>query len=226
MSSKIDLFPVAAKAKPVKRRTRFSRAAPARALLRGFGHGDMLTGLTYGQFSLIDLLQATLEVTGPADVAISTWSAGFYDLDAAERFRDDGLLRSIRFVMDSSQQKRGQASAFDVADLFGRECIRTTRSHAKFAVVSNDDWSVAITSSMNLNLNQRVEQFQMIDDLATSRVFLDFVDELYLERPFTVEDRSMPTLPGLEDVSALGIESTPWRKVERGGFPRTGVFFE
>lgn len=221
---KLDQFPVAATSKPVQRHSRFSRAASARVLLRDFSKGDLLTGLTYGQFSLIDLLQATLELTGPADVAISTWSAGFYDIDAAERFRDLGAMRSIRFVMDSSQQKRGQATAFDVAEVFGRDSIRTTRTHAKFACVTNDDWSIAITSSMNLNLNRRVEQFQMVDDLPSARVFLDFVDELFRTEPFSVEDRKMPTLPGLEDESALGIESTPWRDIERGGFPSLGVF--
>lgn len=210
--------------KSTHRRARFSRVAPARALLRGLQHGDMVTGLTYGQFSLIDLLQAVLEVTGPADVAISTWSAGFYDIDAAKHFRDLGSMRSVRFVMDSSQQKRGQATAFDVADIFGREAIRTTRSHAKFATVTNDDWSIAITSSMNLNLNQRVEQFQLVDDEDTCRLFLDFVDELFRAQPFSVEDRSMPTLPGLEDVPACGIEATNWRKVECGPAPVIGVF--
>lgn len=66
--------------------------APAHELIKDLGHGDMITGLTFGQFSLIDLIQATLRVTGPADVAISTWSAGFYDIDAAQKLprqRDD-----------------------------------------------------------------------------------------------------------------------------------------
>ena len=214
-----------AKTAPVKRRARFSRVANARVMLRGFGHGDLLSGLTYGQFSLIDLVQATLEVTGPADVVISTWSAGFYDVDAAERFRDDGAMRSCRFVLDSSQQKRGQATAFDVAEIFGRDAVRTTRTHAKFVLVTNDEWSVVITSSMNLNLNTRVEQFMMVDCPVTLEVFGGFVDELFRSEPFSVEDRRMPALPGLGDgQSALGIEATSWRKIERGKFPKIGRF--
>lgn len=224
--AKMDVFPTGAKAKPTTRRTRFARTAPARSLLRGFQKGEMLSGLTYGQFSLIDLIQATLEITGPADVTISTWSAGFYDLDAAKNFRDLGALRSVRFVMDSSQQKRGQATAFDVGEVFGFDSIRTTRTHAKFVTVTNDDWSVAITSSMNLNLNQRVEQFQLIDDAATADLFLGFVDELFRSEPFSVEDRKMPTLPGLEDEVSLGIEAIHWRSLERGSYPKLGVFHE
>lgn len=48
-------------------RARFSKVASARDTIRGF---------TFGQFSLIDLIQAALEIAGPADVTISTWSAG------------------------------------------------------------------------------------------------------------------------------------------------------
>lgn len=204
------------------RRARFSRVGSARVMLRGFSRGEMVTGLTFGQFSLIDLLQATLEVTGPADVAIATWSAGFYDVEAAEGFRDSGLIRSIRFVMDSSQQKRGQATAFDVGDVFGFENVRTARSHAKFATVTNESWSVAITSSMNLNLNQRVDQFQLVDDADTARLFLDFVDALFRDE-FSVEERSMPALRGLTGCSALGIAACSWREVECGGRPKIGV---
>ena len=163
-----------------KVRARFSKAAGARDTIASFGHGMDVAGLTFGQFSLIDLIQAALEITGPADVVISTWSAGFYDVDAAKRFRDDGLLRSIRFVMDAASMKTGQASVHDVAGLFGADAIRSTWTHAKFALIRNDDWAVVITSSMNLNLNARCEQFEMTDDAERCAMFAGFVDVLFL----------------------------------------------
>lgn len=184
----------------------------------------MITGLTFGQFSLIDLIQATLRVTGPVDVAISTWSAGFYDIDAAQNFRDNGMIRTIRFVLDSSQQKRGQATVYDVAEIFGRENVRTVRSHAKFATISNNDWQVAITSSMNLNLNQRMEQFQMVDDADTCGMFLAYVDDLFVSQEFGTKSYGTLALPGMRDVPACSVESTNWRKIDRGRFPKIGVF--
>lgn len=181
-------------------RARFSKVASARDTIAGFGHEMDVAGLTYGQFSLLDLIQATLEVTGPADVAIATWSAGFYDVDAAERFRDSGMIRSIRFVMDSSG-KRGQATVGDVAEIFGESSVRATRSHAKFALVSNDEWDVLITSSMNLNLNPRCEQFEMTDDAQRAAVFHEFVDAVFSDLPEGA--RGDRQLPGLFDVEAV-----------------------
>lgn len=188
-----------------KARARFSKAANARDTISGFGHDMDVVGLTFGQFSLIDLIQAALEITGPADVTISTWSAGFYDVEAAENFRANGLMRSIRFVMDAASMKRGQASVADIADLFGPEAIRTTRTHAKFALVTNSDWSIVITSSMNLNLNPRCEQFEMTDDPERLKMFAAFVDELFRELPAggakgVNGDQSFPTLAGLDAV--------------------------
>ena len=183
-----------------KARARLSKVASARDTIAGFGHGMDVVGLTYGQFSLLDLIDATLEITGPADVTISTWSAGFYDVGAAERFRDSGRLRSVRFVMGSSA-KRGQASVCDVGDVFGRESVRATRLHAKFVIIQNDEWAVLITSSMNLNLNPRVEHFEMTDDLSRVELFSTFVDALFDELPEgDTEDRQMPAAQGLDAV--------------------------
>lgn len=183
----------------------------------------LLTGLTYGQFSLIDLLQALLEVTGPADVALSTWSSGFYDIEAARSFRDAGLMRSVRFVLDGSMQKRRQATAYDVAELFGRDNVRTTRTHAKFATVTNDDWSIAVTSSMNLNLNRRLEQFSIVDCPVTTGMFLAFVDEVFAVDT-GLESWDLLDVPALAEPPGLAIEATGWRDIERGGPPRRGVW--
>ena len=189
-------------------RARFSKVASARDTIAGFGRDMDVAGLTFGQFSLIDLIQAALEITGPADVTISTWSAGFYDIDAAERFRANGLMRSVRFVMDAASMKKGQASVHDIADLFGKDAIRTTRTHAKFALVRNDDWDVVITSSMNLNLNPRCEQFEMTDDAERCGMFAAFADALFEELPAGGArsrngDQSLPLLSGLEAVEPV-----------------------
>lgn len=200
-----------AHARPVKRSVRrLSKVANARETVRGFGHDVDVIGLTMGQFSLLDLIHAALDYTGPADVDIATWSAGLYDIEAARRFREEGRIRRIRFVMDSATEKRGQASAVQIDQLFGADAIRTTRSHAKFALLYNADWGVVITSSMNLNLNPRVEQFEMTDDRDRCDFFRSWVDAVWLEVPAGGErregDRQVPrtaTLEAVEPVSGV-----------------------
>ena len=216
MSNPTHPRPAVAHVRPARKaRTRFSKAAGAAATIAGFDHGLDVVGLTFGQFSLLDLIEATLELTGPADVTIATWSAGFYDVEAAERFRDNGSLRSIRFVLDSSE-KRGQATPADIASMFGKDAIRVFRSHAKFVLLRNADWDVVITTSMNLNLNARCEQFEMTDDPERAAMFHEFVDELFGElRAGSTGDRTLPVLDGLIDVA-------PQYSFEVGQRVRTG----
>ena len=54
---------------------RVSSAASARESLAGIAEGLEVDCLTFGQFSLIDALEAILEVTGPAEVVCATWTA-------------------------------------------------------------------------------------------------------------------------------------------------------
>lgn len=179
---------------------RVSKAAIAAHTIKGFDQESDLVALTYGQFSLIDLIQATLDITGAADVTIATWSTGFYDLEAAKNFQRDGRIRSIKFIMDSGRNKSGQAGVTDIADLFGEDSIITVRTHAKFVLITNEDWNIVITSSMNLNKNIRCEQFEMTNDKARHDMFTDFVRTAFEEVP---ENRSfgfgMPQMKTISD---------------------------
>lgn len=198
-------------------RARLSKVANAKDTIEGFDHDMDVCALTFGQFSLLDLIDAALLITGPADVVVCTWSAGFYDVEAAERFRDSGRLRSIRFIMDSGA-KRGQANVGDVAQIFGEGCVRATRTHAKFALIANDDWKVVITSSMNLNLNlnPRCEQFEMTDDPDRYAMFDEFVGTVFDELPAgDTGDRQLPLLQGMSAVK-------PNLGFQYGGPIRTG----
>lgn len=192
------------------RAARYSKAANAAATIEGFGHDlDITFAFTNGQFSLLDLIEATLDITGPAHVLISTWSAGFYDVDRAERFRDNGKMLSVRFIMDSSD-KRGQAKTGDIATMFGQDAIRTTRTHAKFVVIHNSEWNVVIQTSMNLNKNPRNEQFSMMDCEVTAGVILDIARALWDELPEgATYDRDLAYLKTVESVPAVrGVEMT------------------
>jgi hypothetical protein len=193
-----------------KTRARLSKVASARDTIDGFDHGCDILGLTFGQFSLIDLIDAALEISGPAHVVISTWSAGFYDVAAAIRWRDSGRMLTTRFVMDSSE-KRGQATPGSVADLFGADNVRTFRSHAKFALISNDDWSIVITTSMNLNLNPRLEQFEMTDDPDRFQLLDEFVTAVWDELPEgSHDDRTLPGIPHMAAVQpTVDIQMAP-----------------
>ena len=148
--------------------------AGAAAAIAGWKRGGRAIGLTMGQFSLIDLIRAVLDRTGPADVVLSTWTTGIRDADAAAWLVSSGAIKSLSIVTDRSFPSRQPGYAKRLIELFGADAIVCCRTHAKFAVIHNDGWKVTIRSSMNLNKNPRYEQFDIDDNPEIASFFLDF----------------------------------------------------
>lgn len=136
----------------------------ASEMTRELEPGGRLVGLTGGQFSLMDLIEALLVRTGPADVVIATWTAGVRDTEMADELDRLGLIRSMRLVVDGSFVGRQPQYVDRVRAVFGDDAIRTTSIHAKFVSVRNDDWHLLVRTSMNLNRNKRIELFELDDD--------------------------------------------------------------
>jgi hypothetical protein len=183
------------------RRPRLSKVTNARDALADFDRGEETYCLTFGQFSLMDAVEAVLDKTGPAHVALSTWTAGGADLTrSAEHLRDARIL-SLRLIVDCSFGQRQPSYLQHCRGLFGDDAIRTTRTHAKFVVITNDTWNVAIRTSMNLNENPRLESIEVSDDPALAGFLLSIVNELWTEEaPGDYRTKSRPQLPGIEGV--------------------------
>lgn len=186
------------------RRPRLSKVTNARDALADFGRGMETYCLTFGQFSLMDAVEAILEKTGPADVAISTWTAGNADLSRSAEHLHNGNIRSLRFVADCSFGQRQPGYLAELVRLFGAEAIRTTRTHAKFVVITNDDWQVAVRTSMNLNENPRLESIEVSDDPALAAFLLRVVDEIFAEEAVgDFSTKSRPALAGMDAILPL-----------------------
>jgi hypothetical protein len=141
--------------------------------------GCEIFGFTKGQFSLMDLIIAILEQTGPASVDISTWTAGDADIRHCYQFVESGKIVSARWVVDRSFPTRQPDYFKALCKRFSPESIRITRTHAKFCLIRNDEWDIALRSSMNLNKNPRFENFEISDDAALAGYFSRVVDEIF-----------------------------------------------
>ena len=185
---------------------------PAAAAVAPLRRGGRVSGLTLGQFSLLDLIRAILAKTGPADVTISTWTAGIRDAETAAWLLSADEIRSLRFVVDRSFATRQPRYARRMVELFGESAILATRTHAKFATIINDKWSIAVRSSMNLNKNARVEQFDIDDDPALCRLFGDYVDRVAAEQPAGVDVIEDAIQQGLAAMESSAGEPEDWER--------------
>jgi len=136
-------------------------------------------GVTKGQFSLIDLIQAVVAKTGPADLVVSTWTAATADVKSCLEFMQAGQLTGARFLIDFSFQRRQPAVAQAIRDTFGHNSLRVTQNHAKFFMLNAPGWTVTCKTSMNLNQNPRLEDFDLSNDPALNAFLLELVGDLF-----------------------------------------------
>lgn len=140
--------------------------------------GDSVSMITKGQFSMLDLLMAVIEQTGPAHVVISTWTMGIRDAERAEDLLRRRSILSLRMLVDRSFPTRQPKYAAQVLARFGPDAFVLSRVHAKFAVVLGADLSVCVRGSMNLNTNPRWEQADVDVDAGLCAFYAGLVTDL------------------------------------------------
>ena len=140
------------------------RAENAREILKGFTKGVEIYGFTKGQFSVIDILTAALDIIGKAELTISTWTASKTEVRRVLEFVDSVKLTSAKCLVDLSFQNRTPELAQKIREIFGAGSIRVGKNHAKFFLLENASWKIVCKTSMNLNFNPRFENFDIAHD--------------------------------------------------------------
>jgi len=193
--------------KKQKRNIRVEKTASASIAIGDIKKGEDTFILTYGQFSLIDALIVILHQTGEADVVISTWTAAHAHLDKAKELMTDANIRSLKLIVDRSFKTRQPAYFKQMIDTFGEESIRETVTHAKFMIITNDNWNIVVRTSMNLNENPRLENIEISESEEFTAFFQTLTEEMFREiKPMEKQN----TLPKLENIE----NSTPFKLVE------------
>jgi len=134
-------------------------------------------GLTKGQYSIINIIETILNQTGKADVIISTWTAANAEIKKAEYFLKNGNINRLHFIVDRSFPTRQPRYYKQLTDTFG-DIVSLTNSHAKFVIIKNNEWNIVIRTSMNLNENKRLENFEISDDKQLVDYLLCICDDI------------------------------------------------
>ena len=195
---------------------RVSRTANAADTLTGFDVGTEIDVITFGQFSLVDAIDAVLDMTGPADVVISTWAAAQFDMSQIQAQLTSKRIRNLQIILDASMVNRYPDFCRNLEERFGKQCLRTTQTHMKFVLIKTTTHKVVIRTSMNLNFNPRLEYIQIAEDPELYDFFVSVTDAI-----FEAEDEGLDRhrqLPGLAGVPSV----TPSIPVRMGKTPSAG----
>lgn len=187
--------------KPAARDIRLAKSLTASDAIGELKPRQDIYILTFGQFSLVDALVHILRQTGPANVDLSTWTAADAHLEKTRSLMESAEILRFRMVVDRSFESRQPEYVYHMRKLFGPECIRAVRTHAKFFVVSNDKWKVVARTSMNLNENPRLENIEISTDDSLADFLTQIVDEIFVEIPEGKNHSPMLELAAMEQAS-------------------------
>lgn len=171
-----------------------------------------LIGLTRGQFSLIDLIYSILAKIGRADVICVTWSAGIKDANTVRWMVDSSLINSFALLTDHSYVTRQSKYAIALAELFGKDNIRTSDIHAKFVLISNEEYKICIRTSMNLNANRTCESLEIDEDEEIYNFYKAFVLETFVQMPKGFTANSSVVTRALDRVFSVLKNQFAWQK--------------
>lgn len=201
---------------------RLYKVGNAHHALQDFDRGRETTCYTFGQFSLVDVVAALLDRTGPARLDICVWAVGAADLQRTKRITAGGRATRLRWVLDQGFESRTPHYLAQMRSMYGDEQIRTIRAHAKFVTIANDDWDVVVRTSMNLNQNTRFEHLDVVDDPDLRAWHEQIVDGIFQREP--VGDYGSKPMTDIDGVP----ETNPASPIELGiaqtGTAHTGKF--
>ena len=118
-------------------------------------------GLTKGDFSMIDILRHIAREIGPCRLDVGSWTASPADIIELKRMITGGSVTELRLILGDGfpifERKGYEVILAEV----GRARVRFARFHAKYALLENDNFSIALRTSMNLNMNRRIESYEI-----------------------------------------------------------------
>ncbi len=162
-----------------KTRTVVHRTGTAARVIGPLEPGVRITGLTAGQFSSTDALEHMVAELGPADVRVSTWTTGVYDVERTRALQVEGRMKDIRFLLDRGTFEKSPKYAGPLIEKLGVQSFRCLSVHAKVNIVIGERGAAVMRSSMNLNKNLRTEQFDIDVDDEVAEFYRGWFDALW-----------------------------------------------
>lgn len=135
--------------------------------------------MSCGQFSLDDLIRHVAGKIGVCEGLIVSWVASSSSLKKMLQLLDTGLFDSVRLILDRTVPATRPHIFKMLVESIGAEFIRIINIHSKLAILRNNDYSVVIETSANLNRNFRVENFRISENSGLADFLNGFFDEVF-----------------------------------------------
>lgn len=113
-------------------------------------------------WSLHDVLERILQLTGPAHVCLTSWAISEAPARKISNMLNRGDILSLHCLFDHRVVRYCPAAMQLVSGQLGK--IKLTGIHAKILVIENEHWGVSVTSTANATNKRRIEKYVITCD--------------------------------------------------------------
>lgn len=131
------------------------------------------------EFSTHELIEHLLKITGPAAVKISTFSITETAIRRFMHLQESGLITSLSCLFDLSVKRYRLGLLFFASNVINE--IGLTNIHAKLIFIENENWTLVVVSSANLNVNDKKEAGIIITQSEHYRFYLEQYEQWFSE---------------------------------------------
>jgi hypothetical protein len=148
-------------------------------LLRKFQHlPEIKPGITIatsssGEYSMHELLEYLLDITGPASVRVSSFSISEVAIRSFYSLMEKGVITQLLCLFDISVKRHKLGLLFFASNIGCR--IALSKNHAKILLIENDGWKLVVVGSANLQVNDKNE----VAVISTDPGFYDYYSNTY-----------------------------------------------
>lgn len=107
------------------------------------------------EFSMHQLLEFLLSISGPANVRISSFSLSEVAMRSFVRCIDSGLITQLNCILDLSVRRHRIGLLYFASNVVTG--IALAKNHAKIILIENDCFHWVVVGSANLNENDKIE---------------------------------------------------------------------
>lgn len=111
--------------------------------------------LSEGDWSMHDMLMGILDITGPAEVYISSYGFSEYPARIIADLKARKIIIKLSCLVDLRLDTRS-ASAFNIVKNVS-DRVKQINTHAKVTIIENEKYSVVVVGSANYTTNKRYE---------------------------------------------------------------------
>ena len=118
--------------------------------------GNIYPLWSHGDYSLHDLLPILVNLTGPANICLASYTISEEGIRAIHNLANKNELLSVNMILDNSVLNH-KLDLLQFAAKIPRTSVFLGSTHAKMILLSNNMWRLSYVTSANITPNKRSE---------------------------------------------------------------------